>query len=327
MSLKSVLGFASLFFTFTAFAAPIKVALILDRGGKDDKSFNAAAYRGATEAKNKLGIQLKDVEPADESQFESAIRATAQKKFDLIIGVGFSQKEAISKVAKEFPNQKFALVDAISDQSNVRNLMFSEHEGSYLVGAIAAMKSKSGTIGFVGGMDIPLIRRFVTAYEQGAKATNPKIKVLVNYVGVTGEAWNNPTKGKELALTQISQGADIIFQASGNSGVGVFDATEKQGKLAIGCDSNQNYIKPGKILTSMVKKVDEAVFKAIEDANNNHFSGGTVTFGLKDKGIDWALDQHNQSMFTKAEIEKIDSIKNQIIKGQIKVRDYYKNPR
>jgi basic membrane protein A len=221
-------------------SAQFKVGLVLDRGGKDDKSFNASAYEGAMQAKNKLGVFLKYVESSDDNAFEPMLRAFAQREFDLIIGVGFSQKEAIKKVAAQFPQRHFAIVDSEVDAPNVRSLMFEEHEGAYVIGAIAAWTSKTGKIGFVGGMDIPLIRRFEMGYEAGAKHVNPQIKVMDNYVGVTSEAWNNPPKGKELAVSQYEAGADIIFAAAGASGLGVFDAAEEQKKFAIGVDSNQH---------------------------------------------------------------------------------------
>src|SRR6266478_529239 len=281
-------------------AAPpdFKVGLVLDRGGKDDKSFNSSAYQGASDAKKKLGVFLKYVEAADDNAFEPLLRAFAQKDFDLIIGIGFAQKEAIKKVAAQFPNKQFAIVDSQVDAPNVRCLLFEEHEGAYVIGAIAAMTSKTGKIGFVGGMDIPLIRRFEMGYEAGAKKINPQITVLPNYVGVTSEAWNNPPKGKELALSQYASGADIVFAAAGASGLGVFDAAEDRKKFAIGVDANQDRMKPGLILTSMLKRVDLAVFSAIEDAKMGKFTGGVKRFGLSNKGVDYALDQYNQKILT-----------------------------
>ena len=323
--LSGILGFVALvsLCAASAGAEPFRVGLLLDRGGKDDKSFNSAAFMGATEAKQKLGIQLKEIEASDDSVFEPALRSFINKKYDLVIAIGVNMSEAVKKVAKDNPTAHIAVVDAPVDAPNVKSLMFQEHEGSYLVGAIAAMKSKTGTIGFIGGMDIPLIRRFQMAYEQGAKSVNPKITVITNYTGVTSEAWNNPTKGKELAITQYGRGADIIFTAAGNTNNGVFDAAEKAGKFAIGCDSNQNWIKPGLMLTSMVKRVDLAVYKAIEEASKGKFTPGITRHGLKDQGIDWAHDQYNEKLFTKEDLSKIDALKKRIISGNINVRDYY----
>lgn len=305
-------------------ASPLKVGLVLDKGGKDDKSFNSAAYMGATKAEKDLKIDLKYVEATDTNAIENLQRAFAHKNFDLIIGVGFAQTEAVKKVAAQFPNVKFALVDGEVDAPNVRSLLFEEHEGSYVVGALAAMKSKTGKLGFIGGMDIPLIRRFATGFEAGAKHANPKIKVMNNFIGVTGEAWNNPAKAKELALAQISEGADVIFVAAGASGSGVFDAVEEKKKLAIGVDSNQNGIKPGSILTSMLKRVDVAVYNTIQDTANGKFTAGPVRYGFKDKGVDYAMDENNKNLVTPDLVKKLEEIKTQIESGKIKVPDYYK---
>lgn len=308
----------------TASAEQLRVALVLDKGGKDDKSFNSAAFRGATEAKQKLGVFLKEIEASDDSFFEPAMRSFISKKFDLIIGIGVAQAEAIKKLAKEFPQQKFAIIDAPVEAPNVVAAMFEEHEGSYLVGYAAGLKTKSGNVGFIGGMDIPLIRRFEKAYAQGAQAARAGAKVQANYVGVTSDAWNNPTKAKELAQNQYNRGADVIFVGAGASNNGVFDAAENTKKFAIGCDSNQNWIKPGLILTSMLKRVDTAVYQVIDETKNGKFKGGVRVFGLKNDGIDWALDEHNEKLFTADEVKKINKAKADIIAGKIKVVDYYK---
>src|SRR5436190_1946293 len=304
--------------------AEFKVALVLDRGGKDDKSFNTSAYEGATLAKNNLGVFLKYVEATDDNAFEPSLQSFAKRDFDLIIGIGFAQKEAIKKVAAQFPKKHFAIVDAEVNAPNVRSLMFQEHEGAYLVGAIAAMTSKTGKIGFVGGMDIPLIRRFEMGYEAGAKKVNPQVNVLANFVGVTSEAWNNPPKGKELAVSQYDAGADIIFAAAGASGLGVFDAAEDKKKFAIGVDANQDWTKPGLILTSMLKRVDLAVFSTIEEAKSGKFAGGVKRFGVENKGIDYAVDQYNASILAPSVRNRADELKADIIAGRITVPDYYK---
>lgn len=310
--------------TAPANAAPLKVGLVLDKGGRDDKSFNSAAFAGAERAQKELGISLKYVEATDDAAIETVTRAFAQKDFDLIIGVGFSMADAVKKVSSQFPQKHFAIVDASVPGANVRSLLFDEHEGSYLVGAIAALTTKSGSVGFVGGMDVPLIRRFQMGFEAGVKSVNPKWKVITNFVGVTPDAWNNPAKAKELALAQYSSGADIIYGAAGASNNGVFDAAEEKKKFAIGVDSNQNWVKPGLILTSMLKRVDVAVFQAIKDASAGKFKGGEQRFGLKNEGVDYALDKYNASLMT-AEIRgKVDAMKKQIIAGKIRVPDYYK---
>jgi basic membrane protein A len=315
-------AFASLF--NHALAAEFKVGLVLDRGGKDDKSFNASAYEGAMRAKKEPGIYVKYVEAADDNAFEPSLRAFAQNNFDLIIGIGFAQKDPISKVAARFPQRKFAIVDAEVHAPNVCSLVFEEHEGAYLIGAIAALSSKTGKIGFVGGMDIPLIRRFAMGYEAGAKKINPEISVLENYVGITSEAWNNPPKGKELALAQYQSGVDIVFAAAGASGLGVFDAAEENKKFAIGVDSNQDWMKPGLILTSMLKRVDEAVFTTIANAKSGKFAGGIKRFGLANNGIDFAVDQFNDKILTSEVRKKADALKAEIIAGKVEVPDYYK---
>ncbi len=311
-----------LFVSHAAFAA-IKVGLVLDKGGKDDKSFNTSAYEGATKAQKELGIELKYVEATDTNSFEVLHRNFAQKKYDLVIGIGFAQADAVKKVAALFPQTQFAIVDGDVTAPNVRALLFEEHEGSFLVGAAAAMKSKTSVIGFIGGMDIPLIRRFQKAYEAGAKHVNPKIKVITNYIGVTGEAWNNPAKAKEIALAQAGQKADVIFHAAGASGSGLFDAAAEKKIFAIGVDSNQNWIKPGVVLTSMLKRVDVAVFDTIKQANDKTFKAGVVRFGLKNSGVDWALDKNNDSLWSQPEKTKLDDIKKQIIAKKISVPDYY----
>jgi basic membrane protein A len=299
-----------------------RVGLVLDKGGKDDKSFNSAAFAGATKAVKELGIELKDVESPDDSAFEPALRSFAEKGMDLVIAIGFSQHDAMARVAPQFPNVKFAIVDAEVTGPNVANLLFAEHEGSYLVGYLAGLASKTGTLGFIGGMDIPLIHRFELGYEEGVKAANPKAKVLINYAGITSEAWANPSRGKELALGQIANGADIIFHAAGATGMGVFDAVEEKGKLAIGVDSNQNWVKPGKILTSMLKRVDTAVFYTIYRTMKNQFEAGTHSYGLADSGVDYAVDDNNAKLIEPYKA-KVEEVKSKIIAGQVKVSDYY----
>lgn len=310
----------------SAFADPFKVGVVLDKGGKDDKSFNASAHAGASRAKEELKVQYKYVEATDDNAIESLLRAFAQKDFDLIVGVGFVQGEAVKKAATAFPKKQFAIVDGEVDAPGVRSLMFEEHEGSYLMGAAAALASKTGKVGFVGGMDVPLIRRFEMGYIAGAKKINPKIEVVSGFVGVTGDAWNNPPKAKELALNQYNSGVDVIFQAAGASGAGVFDAAEEKKKFVIGVDSNQNWIKPGLVLTSMLKRVDVAVFDLIRETMKakGKIVGGTERFGLKSKGIDYALDAHNEKIFTPEMKKKLEELKAQIIAGKIKVPDYYK---
>ncbi|HEX8147327.1 MAG TPA: BMP family ABC transporter substrate-binding protein [Pyrinomonadaceae bacterium] len=321
----------------------VRVGIVFDIGGKDDRSFNAAAYDGVKCAETgrhpdgtpcddkhpSLGIMLRDVEPGNPTSIEPAMRAFAERGYDLIIGVGFAQAPIMEIVAKDYPGINFAIVDGASQMPNVASLVFKEHEGSYLVGMIAAKESKSGVLGFIGGMDIGLIHRFAKGYEEGAKAARPDAQVIVNYVGVTDGAWNNPGKGKELALAQIGKGADVIFTAAGNSGLGAFDAVEQAGKDAqgranrfvIGVDSNQNGVKPGFVLTSMVKRVDNAVYQIVSDVVNKRFQGGFHTYGLEADGVAYAMDNFNQSLISPDAIRQAEEARQKIIRGEIKVTD------
>jgi basic membrane protein A and related proteins len=313
----------------------IKVGIVFDIGGKNDRSFNAAAWEGVKRAEKDLPICLYDVEPGNPTSIEPAMRAFAEKNFDLIVGVGFAQGPIMAKVADDYPNIKFAIIDGVifekdgkTPKKNVASLVFREHEGSYLVGMIAASKSKSGVLGFIGGMDIPLIHKFETGYAEGAKSINPNIKVVDNYVGVTDSAWNNPGKGKELALSQIGQGADVIFTAAGNSGLGAFDAVEQYGKtngeankFVIGVDSNQNGVKPGFVLTSMVKRVDNAVYDVVKEVLSGKFEGGFHVFGLDKDGVAFSMDDNNKGLIPDDVLKKVDIAKTKIVNGEIKVTD------
>ena len=302
-------------------ANKIKVGIVFDIGGKDDRSFNAAAFQGVLRAKKELPIVLRDAEPGDATSLEPAMRAFAQYGYNLIIGVGFAQAPILEQVAKDYPNTHFAIVDGVCNSPNVASLLFKEHEGSFLVGMIAASQSKTNTIGFVGGMDIPLIRKFLKGYEEGAKYVSPNIRVIPNFIGITDAAWNNPSLGKELAMSQIQQGADIVFQAAGNSGLGVFDAAEAAKKLAIGVDSNQNFVKPGFILTSMVKRIDNAVFAVVQDEIAGKFKGGIHVYGLENEGVGYAVDEYNKALLPVEVIAKVEKAKQEIIAGKIKVTD------
>lgn len=301
-----------------------RVGIVFDIGGKDDKSFNAAAWEGVKRARDELGIFLRDVEPGDPTSIEPSMRAFAERGYDLIVGVGFAQAPIMNDVAADYPNLKFAIIDGVIDLPNVASLIFKEHEGSFLVGMIAARATKTDKIGFVGGMDIPLIHKFETGYAEGARYANPKVQVFENYVGVTDAAWNNPGKGKELAKAQIDRGADVVFQAAGNSGLGVFDAAEEMNKLAIGVDSNQNWVKPGFILTSMIKRVDVSVFNTVKEMIEGRFTGGIHEYGLENDGIGYALDDYNRNLIAQPVLEEVDRAKKEIIAGRIQVTDAMK---
>src|SRR3989449_6059569 len=318
------------------------IGIVFDIGGKDDRSFNAAAWAGVKCAetgmmpdgktscgKPAMDIVLRDVEPGNPTSIEPAMRAFAERGYDLIIGVGFAQAPIMELVAKDYPNIQFAIIDGVSQLPNVASLVFKEHEGSYLVGIIAAKTTKSNILGFIGGMDIGLIHRFEKGFEEGAKSVNPNIQVFQNYVGVTDAAWNNPGKGKEIALAQISKGADVIFTAAGNSGLGAFDAVEQAGKdsggrathFVIGVDSNQNMVKPGFVLTSMIKRVDNAVYDIVKDVVDRKFQGGFHVFGLDSDGVGYVMDRNNQSLVSPQAIRAAEEAKKKIIGGQIKVID------
>jgi basic membrane protein A and related proteins len=297
------------------------VGIVFDSGGKDDRSFNAAAWRGVRRAAKDFPIVLRDAEPGDPASLEPAMRAFAEVGYDLVIGIGFAQTPIVESVAKDYPKVNFAIVDGVSDLPNVASLVFKEHEGSYLVGMIAAHETKTGVLGFVGGMDVPLIHKFEVGYEEGARAVDPRIQVIQNYVGVTESAWNNPGKGKELAVAQIGKGADVIFAAAGNSGLGVFDAAEQYDKYVIGVDSNQNWVKPGHVLTSMVKRVDNAVYQIVGDLVNHRFKGGIHVYGLENDGVGFAMDQFNSKLISPDVVRQVEAAREKIIRGQIKVTD------
>jgi len=319
----------------------VEAGIVFDIGGKDDRSFNAAAWNGMKCAetgklpdgrdcgKPGLGIVLRDVEPGTPVSIEPAMRAFAERKYDVIVGIGFAQAPILDSVAKDYPDIQFAIVDGVSELPNVASIVFKEHEGSYLVGILAAMTSKTGTLGFIGGMDIGLIHRFGKGFEQGARSVNPNIRVLENYVGVTDAAWNNPGRGKELALAQIAKGADVIYTAAGNSGLGAFDAVEEKGRDAsgrathfvIGVDANQNMVKPGFVLTSMIKRVDTAVYQIVKDVTEKRFTPGLHVFGLESDGVGYVVDEYNRSLLSPEAIAAAEDAKRKIIAGEVKVID------
>ena len=298
--------------------AAAQPAVIYDMGGKFDKSFNEAAFRGAERWRQESGRAFLEFEIANETQREQAQRRMAERGANPIVGVGFSQRSSIDKVSQQFPNTNFVIIDSVVNRPNVESIVFKEHEGSFLVGVMAAMASKTGKVGFVGGMDIPLIRRFQCGFEQGAKFQNPQAEVSANMTGTTPAAWNDPTRGGELAKAQFARGVDVVFAAAGGTGVGVYQAAKDNGRLAIGVDSNQNHLHPGTMLTSMVKRVDQAVYNSFKKAS----PGTTTVLGLKEGGVDVALDEHNARLVTPAMKARIDSVRADIISGKIKVTDY-----
>jgi basic membrane protein A and related proteins len=305
--------------------ATIKPAIVYANGGKFDKSFNEGVSNGAKKFSDETKIAVVDFEPANETQFEQAQRRFAQRGQDPIIAVGFSQAVALEKVAKEFPNIHFTIIDMMVDLPNVQSVLFKEQEGSFLVGMLAALASKSGKIGFVGGMDIPLIRRFQCGFEQGIKYANPNAELISNMTGTTPAAWNDPGRGAELAKGQFDRGADVVYAAAGNTGTGVLQAAKDRGKYAIGVDSNQNYLHPGTMLTSMTKRVDLAAYQSFKAAQAGTWKGGVQVLGLKEGGVDWALDQYNEKLVTPEMKAKVEAAKADIIAGKIVVHDYMSN--
>jgi basic membrane protein A len=350
----------------TSFAAAqtVRVGMAYDSGGKADKSFNQSAYEGAGRAAKQLGIQTRDFEPSSAVSNIQGMRAFAKDRTNLTIGVGFANNESVTSVAKENPNLYFGLIDDVSPAKNVASLVFNEEQGSYLVGYLAGLNSSTGVVGFVGGMDIPLIHKFEAGYTAGVKAANPKARVVAQYVGTTPDAWNNPAKAKEIAASMRGRGADIIFAAAGGSGNGVVDyvrqtqclkaaqlpsglkftsdnfknvvkstgyktacAGDTRPMFFIGVDSNQNYLgdfdkNPGTLnhgLTSMLKRVDNAVYALIRDVKAGKFKGGERRFGLKDGGVGYAVDEYNRSLISSEQVLKVEAAKTQIMSGAIKV--------
>ena len=292
-------------------------AIVFDMGGKFDKSFNESAYRGMEKWKKESGKDYLEFEISNESQREQAIRRMAEKGASPIIGIGFGQASSIEKVAKEFPKLKFAIIDMVVVAPNVQSVVFKEQEGSYLVGVMAAKASQTGKVGFVGGMDIPLIRKFECGYRQGVMSVNASNEVFANMTGTTGAAWNDPARGGELAKSQFSKGADVVFAAAGGTGMGVYQAAKDSGKLAIGVDSNQNHVQPGTMLTSMLKRVDVAVYNVAMA----HTVGVSV-LGLKEGGVDYAMDDNNAKLVTADMKAAVEAAKAGIISGDIKVADF-----
>jgi basic membrane protein A len=297
-------------------------AVVFDQGGTFDKSFNEAAFNGAERFKKETGTAYREFEITNEGQREQAMRTLVRRGASVIVAVGFSQTAAVDKVAKESPKTKFCLIDDKLDAPNVQSVTFKEEEGSYLVGMAAALASKTGKVGFVGGMDIPLIRNFLTGYEQGVKHVAANDEVFVNMTGTTPAAWNDPGRGAELAKSQFSRGADVVFAAAGATGLGVLQAAADAGKLSIGVDSNQNHVHPGSVLTSMVKRVDVVVYDCMKAAKDGSWKPGHRVVGLKEDGVGYALDDNNRKLITPEMEAKLEEAKKQIIAGSLAVKPY-----
>ncbi|MBY6002826.1 BMP family ABC transporter substrate-binding protein [Salipiger bermudensis] len=314
---------ASAALALTAGAALADPALVYDLGGKFDKSFNEAAYNGAEAYAAETGGAYRDIELQSEAQREQALRRFAEAGFNPVVTTGFSMSTPIASVAADYPDTKFVTIDGFvnpDEHPNVLSILFSEHEGSYLVGMMAAMASESGTVGFVGGMDVPLIRKFACGYAQGVMAANPDATVIANMTGTTPAAWNDPVKGSELAKAQVSQGADVIYAAAGGTGLGVLQTAADEGILSVGVDSNQNHLHPGKVLTSMLKRVDVAVQEAMSAGAD--LETGVMVLGLAENGVGYALDENNEALVSEEMKAAVDAAREQIIAGEIAVHDY-----
>ncbi|MFN8574062.1 MAG: BMP family ABC transporter substrate-binding protein [Gemmatimonadaceae bacterium] len=307
----------------------VNVGIVFDLGGRGDKSFNDGAYLGAERAIRELGAHVRFVEPGEGSDREAGLRVLAAEGMDLVVGVGFIFSDDLAQLAKEYPRTKFAGVDyavatdargnPVQPPSNLAAMKFREEEGSFLVGALAALVGGSKRLGFVGGMDFPLIHKFEAGYRAGVRQVCPDCEVVAQYAGVTPEAFRNPGKGQELALSQYQSGVNVIFQAAGSTGLGVFEAARRRGKLAIGVDADQYNEAPGFILTSMVKGVDQAVFDAIKRVKDGTFKGGIFQLGLAENGVNYIYDEHNRALIPDAARTQVESLRQEIIAGRIKV--------
>src|SRR5690349_7760640 len=307
----------------------VDVGIVFDVGGRGDKSFNDGAYLGAERAERQLGAHVRFIEPGEGSDREAGLRLLAAEGMDIVIGVGFIFTDDLTQLAKEYPKTKFAGVDygistdaqgnAIAPPRNLAALKFREEQGSFLVGALAALVGGSKRVGFIGGMDIPLIHKFEAGYRAGVKYVCPDCTVIAQYAGVTPEAFRNPGKGKELALSQFQQGVNVIFHASGSTGLGVFEAARATGKYGIGVDADQYAEAPGHVLTSMVKGVDNATYDVIKRVKEGTFKGGVYSFGLKEGGVGYVYDEHNRALIPDSVRTRLEQIKQEIIAGRIKV--------
>ncbi|WP_444667225.1 BMP family lipoprotein [Cereibacter changlensis] len=320
MTLMKTLAGGAATLALTAGMALAEPALIYDLGGKFDKSFNEAAFGGASRWVTETGGTYKELEMQSEAQREQALRRLAETGSNPIVMTGFAFGDVLGQVAPDYPDTKFVIIDMVVEQPNVKSVVFAEEQGSYLVGMLAAMASKTDTVGFIGGMDIPLIRKFGCGYAQGVKAVKPEANVILNMTGTTPAAWNDPVKGGELAKSQKSQGADVIYAAAGGTGMGVLQAAADEGILSIGVDSNQNHLFPGKVLTSMVKRVDNTVFDAF--TAGEAVEPGITMADLSNDGVAYALDDNNAALITPEMKAAVDEAAAKIKSGEIKVHDY-----
>ncbi|MGI9389279.1 MAG: BMP family lipoprotein [Boseongicola sp.] len=311
---------ASAILALAAGAAAAEPALIFDLGGKFDKSFNEAAFNGAQRWAEETDGSFREIELSSEAQREQALRRFAEAGANPVVMTGFAFGSVLDEVAPDYPDTKFAIIDMVVNQPNVRSVVFNEHEGSFLVGMMAGLKTESGTVGFIGGMDIPLIRKFACGYAQGVMAANPDATVISNMTGTTPSAWNDPVKGGELTKAQISQGADIVYAAAGGTGVGVLQVAADEGIFSIGVDSNQNYLHPGSVLTSMMKRVDVAVYEAMSQGAD--LETGFQVMGLSNYGVGVALDENNEKIVSYSMLSSVYDAADKIVAGELTVHDY-----
>ena len=317
--MKTLMGAAATL-AISATGALADPAIIFDLGGKFDRSFNEAAFGGAERWAEETGGSYREIELQSDAQREQAIRRFAESGANPIVMAGFSWATALNDVAQDYPDTKFQIIDGVVEQPNVRSVLFAEEQGSYLVGVAAAMASESNTVGFIGGMDIPLIRNFACGYAQGVLAVNPDATVIANMTGTTPAAWNDPVKGSELTLAQIDQGADVVYAAAGGTGVGVLQTAADEDILSIGVDSNQNYMHPGEVLTSMLKRVDNAVYDALTAGAD--LETGIHVMDLSNDGVGYAVDENNAELITEEMQAALEDAKQQIVDGEITVVNY-----
>ena len=306
----------------SATAALAEPGLIIDLGGKFDKSFNESAFNGAMRWVEETGGSYVETELQSEAQREQNMRKMAERGANPVVVLGFANASTLEKVAPDYPDTNFAIVDMVVMGPNVKSIVFSEQEGSYLVGMIAGMTTKTNTVGFIGGMDVPLIRKFACGYVQGVKAANPDATVIQNMTGTTPSAWNDPVKGGELTKAQISQGADVVYAAAGGTGVGVLQAAADAGVFSIGVDSNQNFMHPGSVLTSMLKRVDNAVYDTFKAGTEGMFEAGIQVLDLSTEGVGYAVDEYNEALISDDMKAAVEAAKASIIAGDVKVHDY-----
>ncbi len=320
MRIKILVALFILFFVVAGTAtAALKVGLIYDVTGRGDLSFCDAAYAGAKKAENEWGFKLTEVTPSQSTDTELTLRRLAKLKYDLIIGVGFLFQEPMKRVAADFPDVKFALIDAIIEQPNVASLTYRAHEGTYLAGVMAALKTETKQIGFIGGMKVPLVEAFEIGFHAGIKAANPDAELVTDYVGVTPQAFNDPAKAKELALAQYNRGVDVILAAAGASGLGVLEAAKTTEKWIIWVDSNGNHLAPGLVLTSVIKGVEMSVYETIKSVQKGRFSGGLKDYGLEKGGVEYIVDDVNRELLSDEILKQVEAFKAKIVAGDIVV--------